>query len=489
MPLRRLHVLFVFALGVAAALSWRDRAPAGTALPARADAMPAGPPPASVPPPIFAEPRLRASRLSRPRVHHRLAVAAMAVIFFAGAAFTAGAGSRVAELLDDPPTLATATDTSTTATTTDAVSAETLDPDGATDETTATDPAAAPAAEPAPEAAPAATPTPVEVPAAVPAPAATPAPAVDVAAAPEAVHGTWSAPSAAPAAAAPKPVHVVHRATVAAEPKAVSEPVATAPLAAPAPDPEVHAPSSASIVWVNAALPDPIPPSARLSKGFAKRVRAVARQYHVDWALLLGTYRAEGANGSLQELASRLASGHGRAWDRVLASAGNTGVADRAVALAHYDRAVGMLSLVQGLKARKDALSKRLLADERVVLMPSGRADVEAGRIDVRVLAVLGYLADTFGTVTVSSLESGHRLYARPGVISAHVYGRAVDVAALDGTLIAGNQEPGGLTEDAVRALLLLPPEVRPLQVISLLGLGGPSFPLADHADHIHVGF
>jgi hypothetical protein len=25
--------------------------------------------------------------------------------------------------------------------------------------------------------------------------------------------------------------------------------------------------------------------------------------------------------------------------------------------------------------------------------------------------------------------------------------------------------------------------------VISLLGLGGPSFPLADHADHIHVGY
>jgi hypothetical protein len=25
--------------------------------------------------------------------------------------------------------------------------------------------------------------------------------------------------------------------------------------------------------------------------------------------------------------------------------------------------------------------------------------------------------------------------------------------------------------------------------VISLLGLGGPSFPMADHDDHIHVGF
>ena len=25
--------------------------------------------------------------------------------------------------------------------------------------------------------------------------------------------------------------------------------------------------------------------------------------------------------------------------------------------------------------------------------------------------------------------------------------------------------------------------------VVSLLGLGGPSFPLADHFDHIHVGY
>jgi hypothetical protein len=64
-----------------------------------------------------------------------------------------------------------------------------------------------------------------------------------------------------------------------------------------------------------------------------------------------------------------------------------------------------------------------------------------------------------------------------------------VDVAALGGTTILGHQEPGGITERAVRSILLLPPELRPRQVISLLGLGGPSFPLADHDDHIHVGY
>jgi hypothetical protein len=109
--------------------------------------------------------------------------------------------------------------------------------------------------------------------------------------------------------------------------------------------------------------------------------------------------------------------------------------------------------------------------------------------VNVRVLAAIAYLADTFGSVDVSSLVRGHRLYARPRVISAHVYGDAVDVAALGGNSIAGHQEPGGLTEDAVRALLLLPAEVEPRQIISLLGLGGPSFAEPDHADHVHVGF
>ena len=56
------------------------------------------------------------------------------------------------------------------------------------------------------------------------------------------------------------------------------------------------------------------------------------------------------------------------------------------------------------------------------------------GRIDVRVLVLIGYLAERHGAVTVSSLFSGHRTFARPGVVSAHVYGHAVDIAAVGGT-------------------------------------------------------
>jgi hypothetical protein len=80
-------------------------------------------------------------------------------------------------------------------------------------------------------------------------------------------------------------------------------------------------------------------------------------------------------------------------------------------------------------------------------------------------------------------------LYSRPGVISAHIPGHAVDIAALGGTPIAGHQAPGGLTERAVREILFAPAEIMPRQVISLLGMGGPSFPMGDHGDHIHIGF
>ncbi|HZC28920.1 MAG TPA: hypothetical protein VE269_04205, partial [Gaiellaceae bacterium] len=158
-------------------------------------------------------------------------------------------------------------------------------------------------------------------------------------------------------------------------------------------------------------------------------------------------------------------------------------------ALARYDRAVGLKALVHGLEAAKKSLEQRILADPDISIYPGGRDDVASGKVDVRVLAVIAYLHQSFGQVTVSCLISGHRLYARPGVISAHIYGRAVDISALGGTSILGHQEPGGLTEQAVRDILLLPDEVMPKQVISLLGLGGPSFPLADHYNHIHIGY
>ena len=304
------------------------------------------------------------------------------------------------------------------------------------------------------------------------------------------------APTAAKERTAIAKTHTARPAAAHARPHRKAPARREAPKAPPL-DPEVSS-FSAATVWLNRAAPDPTPPAARLKLQFARDLVTYSRNAHVDWALVLATLRAEGDNGrapagkqALRTLAFRLSSlRKGQTpWAAALAYSSDPSVADRVVALRHYYRAVGLASLVHGLLSQKRDLQDRLLHDSRVVMYSGGRHDVAAGHVDVRVLATILYLADTFHEVTVSCLVSGHRLYARPGVVSAHVYGRAVDVAALNNVSITGHQQPGGITEQAVRSLLMLPGGMLPKQVISLLGLGGPSFPLANHYDHVHVGF
>lgn len=271
------------------------------------------------------------------------------------------------------------------------------------------------------------------------------------------------------------------------------------PRSEPAPslDPEGSS-AAAATIWLHRTLPDPTPPAKRLSREFARQLKSVARANRVSWTLVLGVLRAQGHQGrvpagtrKLRSLAGRLSAlGAGKnPWAAVLAFSGRTAFADRAVALARYNRAVRLRALVTGLEAATPSLIARVLADRRIQIYPGGRSDALAGRVDVRVLVLLRYLRLAHRSVTVSSLVSGHRLFARPGIVSAHVYGFAVDVSVLGGVPITGHQQPGGLTERAVRSILLLPVELRPQQVISLLGFGGPSFPLPDHYDHIHVGY
>jgi hypothetical protein len=130
-----------------------------------------------------------------------------------------------------------------------------------------------------------------------------------------------------------------------------------------------------------------------------------------------------------------------------------------------------------------------VLADERIEIYECGRDDIRAGRIDRRVLASLAYLADSGLEPTVSSLECGHSHYTSSGGVSHHSSGNAVDISAVNGIPILGHQEPGGITEQTVRRLMQLQGTMAPAQIISLLEIGGATFALADHADHIHVGF
>jgi hypothetical protein len=164
---------------------------------------------------------------------------------------------------------------------------------------------------------------------------------------------------------------------------------------------------------------------------------------------------------------------------------------DRAAALATYIDALGTETILRGLDASKDQLEQQVLNDPRVHIYPGGGGDISSGRVDVRILAMVEYLAQANGEVSVSCLITGHSyfVHGRPGVVSAHVYGRAVDVSAVGNVPILDHQGTGSVTEKAIRQILALPESVEPLQVISLMTLGGPSFALADHYNHIHIGY
>jgi hypothetical protein len=421
---------------------------------------------------------------------------AFAALFFAGAALTAGAGNGVTELLDqgsESSLQAESTDTTTDTTATETTSSE------APAEPAPADEAAAPQ-EPAAEATPSSDPAnaPVEAdPVQQSEPQAAPQePASAETALKQSAHklaeGSGSTPSAGGASHGTPTSHFLRQPPVIApQPKVLAAPVLER-------EPEADEPNVAATIWLNRALPDPTPPSRRLKPGFARQLKRISARNHVDWALTLAMLRASGERGSLpaskarlQSLTRELAAKRAKegAWSTVLSLEGRTTFADRTVALMHLYRGVGLNALVKGFDWAKPSLGKQILNDKRITIYAGGRSDIERGRVNVRVLALIAYLAEAHGQVTVSCLISGHRLYARPGVVSAHIYGLAADISSLGGTSILGHQQQGSVTENAVRNILLLPAEMQARQVISLIGLGGPSFPLSNHDDHIHVGF
>ncbi|MGB2952340.1 MAG: hypothetical protein WBB74_02970 [Gaiellaceae bacterium] len=436
------------------------------------------------------------SSATRPR---RLAgTLVFAALFFAGAALSAGAGDQMSGLLGNDggsnPAAVQPSPSSDASTT--------------TDQTTTTAPASDPASAPAPTDT---TPAPAPVPAPAPAPsdpAGSSASSAPDASAPSADPASQSGsgtvapgPSVTPSAptagsGAQAPVAAAAKAKVSSRKRHVVRKHVARPLRPQAP--EIEGPVGGATVWLNRAMPDPTPPASRLSAYFADHLVPSAQSAHLDWAFVLGVLRARGglgarpaSLGSLAKLESRLAGlgAHVNPWGAALSYFGQTSLADRAVALGHLYRAIGMDGVVQGLDAERYALARRVLNDKRVSIYPGGVGDIASGRVNVRVVAMIEYLADTFGQVTVSCLITGHGLYARPGVISAHIYGLAADISEVGNTPVLGHQQPGSVTQDAVRALLLLPSGMLPRQVISLLGLGGASFALADHYNHIHVGY
>ena len=141
------------------------------------------------------------------------------------------------------------------------------------------------------------------------------------------------------------------------------------------------------------------------------------------------------------------------------------------------------------LLASKTQLQRQVLADPGIELYSCGRDDIASGQIDRRILANLSYLSARGFELTVTSLKCGHSILTTSGNVSAHSTGDAVDIAAVNGIPIYGNQGQGSITEAVINELLKLQGPMEPAQIISLMELGGPTFAMGDHDDHIHVGY
>jgi murein DD-endopeptidase MepM/ murein hydrolase activator NlpD len=148
------------------------------------------------------------------------------------------------------------------------------------------------------------------------------------------------------------------------------------------------------------------------------------------------------------------------------------------------------LSVSGVLLLPKDALERRVLHDKSLSIYGCGREDIASGRIDRRVLAVLEYLVSKGFRLRVTSLECGHGTLTSSGYVSEHSSGNAVDIAEIDGVPVTGHQGPGTLTDALIKTVLRLQGTMQPHQVISLEDLPGEtSFALADHYNHVHIGY
>jgi hypothetical protein len=115
--------------------------------------------------------------------------------------------------------------------------------------------------------------------------------------------------------------------------------------------------------------------------------------------------------------------------------------------------------------------------------------DIQAGMLDQRITGLLALMTKEH-QVTISSLRSDHSQMTASGNVSNHYYGRAMDIAAVDGVSCTDTSTTAPCAQLGY-ALAQLPAPLHPTELIYCFDLDGvgPAFALADHCDHVHAGF
>jgi membrane-bound lytic murein transglycosylase B len=115
--------------------------------------------------------------------------------------------------------------------------------------------------------------------------------------------------------------------------------------------------------------------------------------------------------------------------------------------------------------------------------------DITGGLLDPRIVALLGAITQQH-QITISALRSDHSELTTEGSVSNHYYGRAMDIAAVDGVSCTDTAVNAPCAELG-RTLAYLQGPLHPTELIYCFDLDGPgpAFARSDHCDHVHAGY
>jgi hypothetical protein len=116
-------------------------------------------------------------------------------------------------------------------------------------------------------------------------------------------------------------------------------------------------------------------------------------------------------------------------------------------------------------------------------------SDITSGALDPRIVALIGAITQEH-QLTLSALRSDHSEYTTSGNVSNHFFGRAMDIAAVDGVSCT-DTAPDAPCANLGRTLAYMPAPLHPTELIYCFDLdgAGPAFALPDHCDHVHAGY
>jgi membrane-bound lytic murein transglycosylase B len=115
--------------------------------------------------------------------------------------------------------------------------------------------------------------------------------------------------------------------------------------------------------------------------------------------------------------------------------------------------------------------------------------DITSGALDPRIIGLIGAITQDH-QITISALRSDHSEYTSEGNVSNHYFGRAMDIAAVDGVSCTDTAVDAPCAELG-RTLAYLPAPAHPTELIYCFDLDGPgpAFARSDHCDHVHAGY